>query len=120
MIFMVNPRNNPKFVRWLSTSLRRVKSSWRRPQGINSKVRAKLKGKLPMPTIGYGAPREMKYLHPSGFKEVLVHNVKDLGKIDVAKEAVKIASSVGGKKKNEILKKAEEIKIKVLNPSLQK
>lgn len=115
MIFM-NPRNNPKFVRWLSASLKRVRSSWRKPQGINSKIRMKLKGRLPMPTVGYGAPKEMRYLHPSGLKEVLVHNVKDLEKINPEKEAVKIASSVGNKKRNEILKKAEEKKLKILNP----
>lgn len=113
---MVNPRNNPKFVRWLSVSLRRVKSPWRRPKGINSKILEKRKGKLPMPTVGYGAPKEMRYLHPSGFREVLVNNVKDLEKVNAEKEAVKIASAVGGRKRSEIMKKAEEMKVKVLNP----
>ena len=111
----MNPRNNPKFVRWLSTSLRRVKSPWRKPHGINSKVREKLKGKLPMPTVGYRSPKEMRYLHPSGFKEVLVNNVKDLEKAS-EKEAVRISSTVGKRKRSEILKKAGEMKLKVLNP----
>ena len=113
---MVNPRNNPKFVRWLSVSLRRVKPPWRRPKGINSKILEKRKGKLPMPTVGYGAPKEMRYLHPSGFREMLIHNVKDLERVNSEKEAVKIASGVGERKRSEILKKAEETKIKVLNP----
>lgn len=117
---MVNPRNNPKFVRWLSSSVKRVRSPWRKPQGINSKVREKLKGKLSMPTVGYGAPKKMRYLHPSGFREILVHNVKELEKVDVSKEAVKIASPVGSRKRSEILKKAEEMKVKVLNPSNKK
>lgn len=69
-----------------------------------------------MPSIGYRAPKELRYLHPSGFKEVLVYNVDDLQKIDASKEAVKIAHTVGKKKRSEILKKAEELKIKVLNP----
>ncbi|MEK6909509.1 MAG: 50S ribosomal protein L32e [Candidatus Aenigmatarchaeota archaeon] len=113
---MVNPRNNPKFVRWLSVSLKRVKSPWRRPKGINSKILEKRKGKLQMPTVGYGAPKEMRYLHPSGFRELLVNNVNGLGKVNAEKEAVKIASAVGKRKRSEILKKAEEMKIKVLNP----
>lgn len=113
---MVYKRKNPKFVRWLSTSLKRVKPSWRRPKGINSKILEKRKGKLPMPTVGYGAPKEMRYLHPSGFREVLVSNTKDLERIDIAKEAVKIRSAVGEKKRSEIIKKAEELKLKVLNP----
>lgn len=110
----MNPRNNPKFVRWLSASLKRVKPSWRRPHGINSKIREKLKGKLPMPTVGYRAPKAMRYLHPSGLGEVLVYNVKDLEK--VSGQAVRIAAAVGKKKRDEILKKAEEKKLKVLNP----
>jgi len=113
---MVNPRNNPKFVRWMSVSLKRVKSPWRKPKGINSKILEKRKGKLPMPTVGYGAPKEMRYLHPSGFREILVNNVKDLKKVDVERGAVKIRSAVGEKKRSEILKKAEELKLKILNP----
>ncbi|MBI1979070.1 MAG: 50S ribosomal protein L32e [Candidatus Aenigmarchaeota archaeon] len=112
---MVNPRNNPKFVRWLSVSLKRVKSPWRKPHGINSKVRAKLKGKLPMPTVGYKAPKKMIYLHPSGFKEILVHNVKELERVG-EKDAVRISSTVGKRKKTEIVKKAGEMKLKILNP----
>lgn len=114
--FMVNPKNNPKFVRWMSKSLKRVKSPWRKPHGINSKIRVSKKGKLSMPSVGYGAPNDMKYLHPSGFREILVNNVNDLEKINTGKEAARIASAVGGKKRSEILKKAEEMKVKILNP----
>ena len=44
------------------------------------------------------------------------HNVKEWEKINPEKEAVKIASTVGKKKRQEIVKKAGEMKIKVLNP----
>ncbi|MBI2546864.1 MAG: 50S ribosomal protein L32e [Candidatus Aenigmarchaeota archaeon] len=113
---MVNKKKNPKFVRWLSASLKRVKSSWRKPKGINSKVAEKRKGKLQMPNVGYRGPRDLRYLHPSGFREVLVSNVDALGKMDAGKEAVRISSSVGNRKRTDILKKAEELKLKVLNP----
>lgn len=113
---MVNKRNNPKFVRWPSKSLKKLKSAWRRPKGINSKITEKKKGKLPMPNPGYGAPRKTRFLHPSGYRDVLIENVKGLDKIDFKKEAVRIASAVGEKKRTEILKKAEEMKLKVLNP----
>jgi large subunit ribosomal protein L32e len=51
--------------------------------------------------------------------EVLIHNFKELEKINPEKEAVKIASTVGKKKRQEIVKKAEELKVKVLNPQLK-
>ena len=113
---MVNPRKKPKFTRWLSQSYRRIKTSWRRPRGVHSKVRIRKKGKIKMPSIGYRAPRTLRYLHPSGLREVLVHNLKELEKIDPKVEAARISHSVGKKKRKELLKKAEELKIKVLNP----
>ena len=112
----MNPKKNPNFVRWMSVSVKRLKSPWRKPKGINSKILEKRKGKLPMPTVGYMAPKSMRYLHPSGMKEIFVQNIKDLEKINREKEAARIASSIGNKKRSEILKKAEEMKLKVLNP----
>lgn len=113
---MVNPRKKPKFKRWLSQSYKRLEKSWRRERGIHSKIRRREKGKPKMPSPGYGAPRALRYLHPSGFKEVLVYTPKELEKINPEKEAIRIAHVVGKKKKEEIIKKAEELKIKVLNP----
>lgn len=100
----------------MSQSYKRVKPSWRRARGWRSKIRLRKKSKFKMPSVSYGAPKKLKYLHPSGYNEVLVHNIKELEKITPEKEAIKIASTVGKKKRQEILKKAEEMKIKVLNP----
>lgn len=86
------------------------------PKGVHSKLkrREKSKGKLPSP--GYGKPKELRYLHASGFKEILISNSKDLEKIDSKIQVARISHSVGKKNRSEILKKAEELKIKVLNP----
>jgi len=112
----MNPRKKPKFRRWMSQAYKRVKESWRRPRGIHSKVRIRKKGKIKMPSVGYGAPKELRFLHPSGLKEVLISNLKDLEKVDPKTQAIRIAHTVGEKKRKEIIKKAEEMKIKVLNP----
>jgi large subunit ribosomal protein L32e len=112
----MNPRKKPKFRRWMSQTYKRVKESWRRPRGIHSKIRIRKKGKIKMPSVGYGAPKELKFFHPSGLKEVLVSNLKDLEKVDPKTQAIRIAHTVGEKKRKEIIKKAEEMKIKILNP----
>lgn len=112
----MNPRKKPKFMKQMHEAYARVGTSWRKPRGIQNKVKIRQKGKIKMPNIGYGAPTELKYLHPSGFREVLVHNVDELMKVDKIKEAVKIAHTVGERKRSGILKKAEELKVKVLNP----
>jgi len=112
----MNPRKKPKFSRPNAASLKRLGGRWCKSRGLHAKVRRHEKGKLKIPSIGYGAPRESRYLHPSGFKEVLVCNFNDLQKIDPKIEAARIANPVGERKRKEILKKAEELKIKVLNP----
>jgi large subunit ribosomal protein L32e len=68
-------------------------------------------------SIGYGSPKEARYLHPSGFKEVRVWNVKDLEKINPEQEAARVAHQVGMKKRLDIEAKADELKIRVLNRS---
>jgi large subunit ribosomal protein L32e len=100
----------------MSQTYKRVKESWRRPRGIHSKIRIRKKGKIKMPSVGYGAPKELRFLHPSGLKEVLVSNLKDLEKVDPKTQEIRIAHTVGEKKRKEIIKKAEEMKIKILNP----
>ncbi|MEM5811760.1 MAG: 50S ribosomal protein L32e [Candidatus Aenigmatarchaeota archaeon] len=112
---MVNPRNKPEFKRHMYEAYKRIGESWRRPRGLHSKVRIEKKGKIRKPKIGWGAPSELRYLHPSGYKEVLVRNVKDLEKVNKEKEAIRIASTVGKKKRKEIIEAAKKMGIWVLN-----
>ena len=109
-------RKKPRFLRQSATAYKRLGEKWRKPRGRHSKLRKHKKSKGFIPSISYSTPRASRYLHPSGFREVVIYNLKDLEKIDVSKEAAKIAHGVGKKKRQEILKKAEELKLKILNP----
>lgn len=92
-----------------------VPDSYRKPKGGHSRSRLKKKGAMPMPNPGYRTPEEDRGKHPSGYEEVMVHNTSDLEKINVESEAARIASKVGGRKKEMIVEKADEEEIKVLN-----
>ncbi len=107
----------PKFKRQESWRYKRIKENWRRPRGIDSKMRMRVKGWPPSPNIGYGTPNVVKGLHPSGYREVRVFNLEDLEKVDPKAEAVRIAHQVGYRKRVEITNRARELGIHVLNPA---
>jgi len=106
----------PKFRRQESWRYKRVPDKWRRPHGIDSKMRKKVKGWPASPTTGYRSPKKTRGLHPSGFIETRVHTVDDLAGIDPELQAIRIARTVGGRKRVAILSLAEERGIHVLNP----
>lgn len=113
---LMEERNKkPRFIRQQFWQFKKLKDKWRRPRGRHSKQRRHYKYRPPVPRIGYGSPKKVRYLHPSGFKEKMVYNVKDLEGIDASKEAIRIAHTVGKKKRMEIIAKADEMGIRVLN-----
>jgi large subunit ribosomal protein L32e len=93
-----------------------LKESWRRPRGIDSKMRKKVKGWPKSPNVGYRSPKETRGLHPSGYEEILVRNVDDVRRVDPEKQAIRVASQVGARKRVEISAVADELNIHVLNP----
>ncbi|WP_410766893.1 50S ribosomal protein L32e [Haloferax sp. DFSO60] len=95
----------------------RTPTSWRRPRGGLSKQRIGIKGKGPKVEAGYRTPKAARGLHPSGFEEVRVHNVDDLEGVDGDVQAVRIASKVGARKREQIEDECEDREIRVLNPT---
>jgi len=106
----------PKFIRQESWRYKRVKKSWRRPKGIDNKMKEKRKGYPQLVNIGYRSPKAVRGLHPSGYQVVHVANVYELEEVDKEKEAVIIKHTVGGRKKQQILDTASDLGLKVLNP----
>ncbi len=95
---------------------KRIRDRWRRPRGVDSKMRQNVKGWPKTVNVGYGGPRKARGLHPSGYEEVLVHNLNELEGLDVQTQAVKIAHTIGGKKRMDMLTKAREKGLHILNP----
>jgi large subunit ribosomal protein L32e len=113
----VQKGKKPDFKRADSHKFKRLDSNWRRPRGLQSKKRRHVRAKGALAQVGYGSPVTVKGLHPSGFAEVLVRTVSDVEKVDASIEAIRIARTVGAKKRNVIEEKAVELNIRVLNPS---
>jgi large subunit ribosomal protein L32e len=107
----------PQFNRQDYHKKKRIPTSWRKPRGGLSKQRRRMKAKGPVVQAGFRSPTAARDLHPSGFEEVRVHNTDDLEGVDGDTQAVRIASKVGGRKRELIEDEAEEREIRVLNPT---
>ena len=66
--------------------------------------------------MGYRGPAPVRGYHPSGHIEILVHNTEELSKVVVGKEVVRIGGGVGARKRVDIMKRANDLGLKVLNP----
>lgn len=87
-------------------------NKWRKPHGID--IDKSLAHGF-RPKIGYRSSANLRDIHPSGYKEIIVCNVNDLTKINNKTHAARISRTVGKRKRNEIIKKANESAIWVLN-----
>src|SRR3990170_1416335 len=105
----------PEFQRSESWRYIKLSKSWRRPRGLDHKMRRKIKGWPPTVSTGYKGPKIARGLHPSGFREVLVHNVQEVAGVDPTTQAARIAHTVGMKKRAQIIAEARKKKIAVLN-----
>jgi large subunit ribosomal protein L32e len=105
----------PKFRRQEWHRYKKLGEKWRKARGKTSKTR-RYEGRKPaMPTIGYKSPKKTSGLHPSGYQDVLVSNLKELESVDPQTQAGRISSTIGKRKKEIMLQKAKELGIKILN-----
>ncbi len=108
----------PEFLRSESWRYSKMSESWRRPRGLDHKMRRKFKGWPPMVSTGYKGPKAARGLHPSGLREVMINNVRDLALVDPSVQAGRIAHTIGKRKRALILAAAKEKKLRILNPGV--
>lgn len=106
-----------KFKRHQSDTKIRVPESWRRPKGIDSRVRRKWRGKVSMPNIGYGTNKKTRHMLPNGFFKFVVHNVNELEVLMMQNRVfcAEIGHAVSARKRIAILDRAAQLDIRVTN-----
>merc|ERR1712019_325285 len=117
MVKIVKKRTN-KFIRHQSDRYAKVKQAWRKPKGIDNRVRRRFKGQYLMPSIGYGSNKKTRHMCPDGLKKFLVHNVSELEVLLMQNKtfSAEIAHGVSSRKRKTIVERAGQLSIKVTNP----
>ena len=105
----------PDFIRQDTSKRMKLKIKWRKPKGHHSKIRHSFAGRRRMPSPGYKSPIEVRGLHATGLKSVRICSPEELNNIKKGNEGIIVSKSVGLKKRLDIFRKANEMKIKVLN-----
>merc|ERR1712074_93831 len=115
----LNKKRLKKFIRHQSDRYVKVKQTWRKPKGIDNRVRRRFKGQYKMPNIGYGSNKTTKHICPNGFKKFLVNNVSDLEVLLMQNRvyAAEIAHTVSSQKRKLIVERAKQLDIRVTNPN---
>uniref|UniRef100_A0A1B6C534 60S ribosomal protein L32 n=1 Tax=Clastoptera arizonana TaxID=38151 RepID=A0A1B6C534_9HEMI len=110
-------KRTKRFIRHQSDRYIKLKQNWRKPKGIDNRVRRRFKGQFLMPSIGYGSKKNTKHMLPTAFRKVLVHNVKELEVLMMQnrKYCAEIAHGVSSKKRKSIVERAQQLSVRVTN-----
>ncbi|KAF2859129.1 60S ribosomal protein L32-A [Piedraia hortae CBS 480.64] len=110
-------KHRARFNRHQSDRFKCVDPNWRKPKGIDNRVRRRFKGQAAMPKIGYGSNKKTRHMMPSGHKAFLVRNLADLELLLMHNQtyAAEIAHNVSSRKRVEMVARAKQLGVKVTN-----
>lgn len=108
-------KKRPRFVRQDLHKKKRLAAVWRKPKGIDSKLRKHMHGHGHLPVTGYRGPALVRGMHKSGLIPLLIHTVSQLETVNPKTHGVIIASTVGARKAIDIITKAQSRNVRILN-----
>jgi len=114
---LIRARNGKRatFKRQCIHQKKKLDDVWRRPRGLQSKQRKQIRAKGRLLKPGFGGPAAVRGLHPSGYEEVLVFAPVDLEGLNAETQGVRVAATVGNRKREIIQEKALGLGLKVFN-----
>jgi len=108
-------KRKPVFIRQDAHKKTKLAKRWKKPRGLQSKLRLNMKGAGQKVRIGYRFPSAVRGLSREGLQPKLVYKVEDLIGLNTKKQGAIISKSIGNKKRVAIIKEAVKSNIKILN-----
>jgi large subunit ribosomal protein L32e len=105
----------PNFRRADAHKKAKLGNAYRKPKGLQNKMRLSKKGYRKTIKVGYGSPRQVKDLTRDGLRQIRVCSMKDLLTVNPKTDGAELSRTLGMKKKLVLIAKALELKIKILN-----
>ena len=108
-------KRTKKFTRFQADRFKRMNPAWRKPRGIDGRVRRRFKGSTLMPKIGYGSDKKTRFRLKNGFYKFVVRCPADLEMLLMHNEkyCVEVAHNIGAKKRKEIVERADQLRLHV-------
>ena len=108
-------RRKPSFKRQeFNKRIRLSRSTWRKPRGVDSKMREQRGGYRAIVKIGYRTPRKLRGRLSNGLIEISVSTSKELNALAKDQIAV-IPRTLGNRRRLELLKEALKSKLTISN-----
>ena len=95
----------------------KIRDSYRKPRGIDNRMKRQFKGNKPLVKVGYGTKCEHKHILPNGFKKFLIRNEKDIEVLLMNNRVFcgELASNLSAEKRKKIAQRAAELNVRLTN-----
>jgi large subunit ribosomal protein L32e len=110
-------KRTAKFTRFASDLYARLPDSYRRPRGIDNRMRRQFRGNKPLVSIGYGTAKRTRFFERNGLKRFLITNESDLELLLMNNRIYsgEIASNISARKRTRIVARAKELNVSLTN-----
>ncbi|MEM4734974.1 MAG: 50S ribosomal protein L32e [Candidatus Thorarchaeota archaeon] len=113
-------KRQPDFRRDQAHRWKRLSDSWRKVRGNDNDARRRCRGHIALVAVGYRKPAAIRGIHPSGYREILVHHASEIEGLDPKIHAIRIAGTMGSRKRTQLVRAAETAGLRVLNLNVPK
>ena len=95
----------------------KLKSSWRRPRGIDCRVRRQFRSNKPLVKVGYRNAKATRHILHNGFKKMLIRNAGDIELLLMNNREYcgELAHNLNASTRKAIIKRAAELNVKLTN-----